>query len=100
MWSASPELGRCRYHYNTGCTDDAWVYGRLRSSTRMRMLQDTNATICKNTGNANVTIWMEGRHSLWRKPDDSEKALSAADSTPTCLPPISCPSGQDTQRAG
>ena len=37
----------------------AWVHGRLRSSTRMRMLQDTKATICKNTDNANVTIWME-----------------------------------------
>ena len=32
---------------------------RVRSSTRMRMLQDTKATICKNTDNANVTIWME-----------------------------------------
>ena len=44
---------------NTGGTGGVWVHGRLRSSTRMRMLQDTKATICKNTDNANVTIWME-----------------------------------------
>ena len=44
---------------NTGGTGGVWVHGRLRSSTRMRMLQDTKATIYKNTGNANVTIWME-----------------------------------------
>ena len=60
--SYSSACGSCNTsgtNCNTGGTGGVWVHGRLRSSTRMRMLQDTKATICKNTDNANVTIWME-----------------------------------------
>ena len=52
---ASDDGGAC----GTSGRDDVWVSGRLCSSTRIRMLQDTRGTICKDTGNANVTIWME-----------------------------------------
>ena len=57
--SDSDACGTSGTNCNTGGRGDVWVYGRLRSSTRMRMLQDTKATTCKNTDNANVTIWME-----------------------------------------
>ena len=56
---AGGACGTSSTNCNTGGTGGVWVHGRLRSSTRMRMLQDTKATICKNTDNANVTIWME-----------------------------------------
>ena len=66
---AGGDCGTSSDNSNTGDTGGVWVHGRLRSSTRMRMLQDTKATICKNTDNANVTIWMEEhltmRHISW-----------------------------------
>ena len=44
---------------NTGDRDDVWVSGRLRWSTRTRMLRNIKNTICRDTGIANITIWME-----------------------------------------
>ena len=46
-------------NWNTAGRDDVWVCGHLRRSTRMHMLQNIRNTIRKDTGDANMTIWIE-----------------------------------------
>ena len=51
--------GNSETNWNTAGRDDVWVCGRLRRSTRMHMLQNIRNTIRKDTGDANMTIWIE-----------------------------------------
>ena len=56
---AGNACGNSETNWHTAGRDDVWVCGHLRRSTRMRMVQNIKNTICKDTGCADMTIWME-----------------------------------------
>ena len=56
---AGNACGNSETNRNTAGRDDVWVCGRLRRSKRIRMLQNIKNTICKDTGGADMTIWVE-----------------------------------------
>ena len=56
---AGSACGNSETDWNITGRDDVWVCGHLRRSTRMHMLQNIRNTIRKDTGDANMTIWIE-----------------------------------------
>ena len=56
---AGNACGNSETNWNTAGRDDVWVCGRLRRSTRIRMLQNIKNTICRDTGGADMEIWVE-----------------------------------------
>ena len=56
---AGNACGNSETNRNTAGRDDVWVCGRLRRSTRIRMLQNIKNTICRDTGGADMEIWVE-----------------------------------------
>ena len=56
---AGNACGNSETNWNTAGRDDVWVCGHLRRSTRKHMLQNISKTIRKDTGDANMTIWIE-----------------------------------------
>ena len=56
---AGNACGNSETNWNTAGRDDDWVCGRLRRSTRIRMLQNIKNTICRDTGGADMEIWVE-----------------------------------------
>ena len=56
---AGSACGNSETDWNITGRDDVWVCGHLRRSTRMHMLQTITKTIRRDTGDANMTIWME-----------------------------------------